>query len=474
MKAPKPLIKVTSSPAAVVASASKVAVNADAPVDPRAGLLASQQALLKIEQDARSVEKPEHLWFLLANDGRRLVQARQISVLDHRFKTLAVSSLAKVDRQSATIRWLERAAREITATSDTGAVRTASIETLKVARDETARHFPFPHLALVSCKSREGAAIGHVLMAREVPFSEQDMATAQRLAASFGHAAQALGVGKRGLQWPWRRVLFASGLALLSVLLVVVKVPMLALAPAEVVARQPMVVTAPMDGVIDDIKVDVGAAVQPGDVLLRFVDTQARNQLAIAEQDLAVAEARWRQVSLASFSDATARRELRPAESEMALKRAERDYARDLLQRSEIRADRAGVAIYADRRELLGRPVQTGQRLMEIADPNKLRIRVQVAVEDALAIRTGSEGKVFLDADPLHPLVITVAETAHQARLLENNALAFRVDADVAAADLPRLRVGHRGTAQLAGDEVSLGLYLFRRPITWLRQKVGI
>jgi hypothetical protein len=30
-----------------------------------------------------------------------------------------------------------------------------------------------------------------------------------------------------------------------------------------------------------------------------------------------------------------------------------------------------------------------------------------------------------------------------------------------------------RGTAQVSGDDVSLGLYIFRRPITALRQWVG-
>ncbi len=52
--------------------------------------------------------------------------------------------------------------------------------------------------------------------------------------------------------------------------------------------------------------------------------------------------------------------------------------------------------------------------------------------------------------------------------------LAFRVIADLAATDTPPPRLGARGTAQLFGDRVPLGFYLFRRPISALRQRIGL
>jgi hypothetical protein len=35
-------------------------------------------------------------------------------------------------------------------------------------------------------------------------------------------------------------------------------------------------------------------------------------------------------------------------------------------------------------------------------------------------------------------------------------------------------RIGLRGTAQISGEQVSLGFYLFRRPIAGLRQYLGM
>jgi hypothetical protein len=65
-------------------------------------------------------------------------------------------------------------------------------------------------------------------------------------------------------------------------------------------------------------------------------------------------------------------------------------------------------------------------------------------------------------------------ETGHQPRPTESGSLAFRVDADMAGSARERLRIGHRGTAQIFGETVSLGFYLLRRPLSAFRQKFGL
>ncbi|MFP3340124.1 hypothetical protein R0J91_19255, partial [Micrococcus sp. SIMBA_131] len=82
-------------------------------------------------------------------------------------------------------------------------------------------------------------------------------------------------------------------------------------------------------------------------------------------------------------TDASARIDLLAARVEQ--KRAERDHARELLSRSEVRAERDGIAVFADAQRWTGRPVQTGERLTEIADPNHAQLRIDLAVGDVLA-----------------------------------------------------------------------------------------
>jgi multidrug efflux pump subunit AcrA (membrane-fusion protein) len=447
------------------------------PVPDLSAAVTSLQQILKVERDARLAATLDELWFVIANESRRALQARQIFVLEPASTGCimrAVSSLSKVERDSPTIRWLERVARDMIHGLADKTLAEMQLSALPAGRDEQAALFPFPQVMLGALRSRRGETMAYLMAVRETPFGDAERAAAERLVESFSHAAEALGAARRRSGRLTRRRLAIAMSAVAAAALAFVPVPMTVLAPAEVVAQDAFVVTAPIEGTIGQVTVEAGQSVKAGDVLARLVDTAQRNQLEIAEQEVAVAEAKWRQISLAAFNDANARRELSVVTSERLLKQAERDYARDLLARTIIRAERDGVAIYADKRELTGRPVQTGQRLMDVADPAKIRIRAQAPLDDAMALQTGGRLRFFPDADPLNPVDATVTETGHQARPTESGSLAFRVDADLPAAAAERLRIGHRGTAQIFGETVSLGFYLLRRPLSAFRQKFGL
>jgi multidrug resistance efflux pump len=441
-----------------------------------AGAVQSLQTLLKVERESRQAKTLDELWFALANECRRALNARQIFVLVPRGRTMrmaAISSLAKVERESPTVLWLEALVADWARTPGAAAVAREEIGKLVGGQGETASVFPFRH-AMLSAAGHGGEVFAYVLAVREAPFGDPEAAAAERLSAAFGYAAKALGAGGRSRRFGRAGVMLASSVAAILSALVLIRTPMAVLAPAEVVARDALVVTAPLEGVIEQVVVDAGQPVHAGDALVRLADTTQRNQAAIAEQELAVAEAKWRQVSLAAFNDPNARRELTAVTTELDLKRAELNYAAEMLARMVIRADREGIAIFADKRELVGRPVQTGMRLMEIADPGRMRIRAMASVDDAMALSPGARLKLYPDADPLNAVEAIVSEAAHQARQTDSGALAFRVDADVPTEALDRLRIGHRGTAQITGERVSLGFFLLRRPLSALRQRFGL
>ena len=70
-----------------------------------------------------------------------------------------------------------------------------------------------------------------------------------------------------------------------------IPVPMSALAPAEVVARDPALVAAPIDGVIADILQPAGALVEKDAPLVIFADVNLRNTFELAKRSKAVAQA---------------------------------------------------------------------------------------------------------------------------------------------------------------------------------------
>lgn len=443
--------------------------------------VAALQAILRIEDAIRAVQASEDLSLLAVNDIRRMAQGRQaFFLLRHAdgWETIAVSSLAKVDRTAHAIVWIESLAKKLAANADPEIAQDFVLSAyVEDAAPETAA-YPFPYMLWQPLHARGAPCFAAFLQARETPWAVSDKALCNRLCHTLAHAWGALnapGPIQRAHIGARARRSLAMGLALLiASALAFIHVPMTALAPAEIVAIAPSVVSVHIDGVIDDVKVESGVAVRRGDTLVKLVDTNEKGALEVAEREVAVAEANWRRFSQVAFADPQARRELGSAEADLRLKRAERDFATKRLEQTRIMADRDGVAVYADKRDLIGRPVQVGQRLMEISDPEQTQIRIQMPVEDSLLITPGMRARVFLDSDPLRPLEAEVVRAAMMARPSDTNTLAFPIHARLLPESGAPPRLGTRGTAQLAGESVSLAFYLFRRPITTLRQKFGI
>ncbi len=164
--------------------------------------------------------------------------------------------------------------------------------------------------------------------------------------------------------------------------------------------------------------------------------------------------------------------DLATAKAELDVANAELDYAKELLSRSEIRAERAGLLIYSAKSDWIGKPVAVGERLMEIGDPAKSEIKIELPVSDAVALQPGGTISLFLDGDPLRSIDGTITRTSYRPTLTAEQQLAFRIHAKFAD-EQPR-RIGLRRVARVDGEAVSLWFYLFRRPIAAVRQRVGL
>ena len=487
MRSLPPGVKPPSDPAASPPKSSEPAPPIPKPAPPAAAHAptaapsdaanAALLALLKAEEAARQAGSEGELLTLAANELLRLSRARQVFAVKPRgsgFKIAAVSSLAAFDPNAPLVQGIERLVTLASQDLPFDRVQDLSAATAASAGDPNLKTYPFLNMLWLPMLGRRKQLLGGLLLAREVPWSEPDLVVPQRLAQSYAHAWQALNPDRRW-QVSWiSRGRAAAAIAVSTALILLIPVPMTTLAPFETGSSQSFVVAAPIDGVIEAIAVEPNAAVKAGDLLVRLNDVTFRNRLDIAEHEVAVASARMTQTSQLAFGDARGRHEIGISRAEFALKVAERDYAREILEKSQIRAPRDGLAVYADKRNLLGRPVATGERIMEVADPQSIELRIDVAVSDAISVRTPSPLRAFFDADPMRARTGTVRHADYQARQIAGDVMAYRVlaELDPAAGDLPRL--GSRGTAQLYGDTVVLAYYLFRRPLTALRQRFGL
>lgn len=445
--------------------------------DGRSGLL----ALLNVEQEARDAASLQDLMYLIANETRKLTRARQVFVLRSnalsQLEVASISSLAAVDRNAPVVAFIERVVNHAAADAQgLDATRAISIDEQDLG-DAAGASYPFRCLFWTPLRHGSKPAVGGLVLAREEPWTEHDLLVPQRLSAAFAHAWHALTASRTN----WRSIAAAiprSPAVLTCIFLFVLmfyELPMSALAPVEIVARDTFVVTAPIDGVIEKIVVEPNQPTRQGDLLVKLNDTALKNRFEVANRDADVSGARLKQAHRSAFDDTAAMHEIGIARAELELKVAERDFAKAMLNKTEIRAERDGIAIYSDKRELLGRPISVGERILEVANPEMVEARISLPLADVIALTPGASIKLFLDSDPLHPWRASLKRADYKAKVDESDIVSFRVVASlIDEPNRPQPRLGGRGTAQISGGDVPLWLYLFRRPLTALRQWTGL
>ncbi len=454
------------------------------------GASARLATLLRLEGELRALPDRRAVELYAVNEFRQLIAFSQAAFVsfDRRGKAriTAFSGLAQVDRQAPLVRALEKVAthmaRKAEGSSGEKAADTASGDLLRLAGDNpdpALKDWAFRHLLWHMLRDREGRPFGALMFMRAEPWREADEVIADRLGGATAQAIRALAPRSVLDRVRVPRKVWLGALVLVMLALFI-PVPMTAVAPVEVVADNPLPITASLDGVIASVPVAPNTRVKAGQELFSFDATRLKAEAEIAARREQVARARLATLRKAAFADPQAREQLAEARSELELARAEREYAERLLSRIRVTAPHEGIVIFADRARLIGKPVKTGEKIMELADPKRVVFRVDLPVSDAITIREGGRVKVFLDADPLSAIEARVRWASFHAEEVAGGMLAFRIIADpVAKSQSERqelyrlLRIGFRGSAQVFGERVPLGFYLLRRPIAAVRQFMG-
>lgn len=427
--------------------------------------------LIQLEAAARRAESEKALQFLMVNETRQLVPFHQAFLLGANGKVLSASNVALVDGNAPYIVWLEKVAKALHLSTSGNKLQLIDAQSLKGDLSESWSEYALPFVLWCPLSLASGEQLGGVWLVRDAPWQEREMAILNHLSSTYAHAWAATTGGVAARKTNRRKKWLIS----LSIVFLVLMLPvrLSTLAPAEVVAAQPEVVTAPIDGVIGDIPLAPNTVIEAGDLLIEFDDTTLRNRLEVAEKTLAVAAAELQRASQGAFQDRrdSARTSVLRAEHE--LRRAERDYAADLLSKTAVRAARKGLLLYTDKSDWLGKPVVVGERLMEIADPKQVEIRIFLPVDSTIVIAREVPIDLFLNRDPLDSLKASVEYVAYHAEETPDSVLAYRIRASFIDTH-DDLRIGLQGTAKIYGDRVILAYYLFHRPLAALRQAIGL
>lgn len=435
--------------------------------------------LMQLEAMARAADSIKALQFMVVNETRHLISFRQAFLFasdvvnENQYQLKAASSIAMIDRNSPYANWLETCVNRLHKESNMENIQHLDAARCPQDMREEWNEFSLPFVLWCPLALADGISLGGIWLARETPWTDNEAKIIKRLADTYAHAWYALLGREKLTKSPHYERIILGSVFFIFISFFVIPVRISALAPVEVVAKDPVIVSAPMDGVIADVLVPPNTMVSTGTLLLKYEDTGLRNQYEVAEKTLAVAVAEFHKASQEAFRDPLSNAKVALLKAQVELSRAESKYAMDLLEQVEVKAFKEGLLIYSEKSDWVGRPVQVGEKIMQIADPGKVKLRINLPVNDAIFLVEGAEVKIILDVDPLRSISGVVTHASYEAALTPENVLAYRIDAEFSEPGI-RKRIGLQGTAKLYEERVSLFYYLFRRPISTLRQFVGV
>jgi hypothetical protein len=451
----------------------------------------SLAALLELSRRARATASARELGFLLVNDSHVLAPFRQSALWLAGEGLHTLSGLVQVEANAPYALWLEQVCAHL-AGQGGPSTRTLTAADLPAAlsgpwAEWWPEHALWLALPAAGAQTAPAQCQAGFLLVREQPWLPQEQALLWEWADVWWHAFAALRRSSNnawrqmakhlhaqlqmlpGRRWWQQRPLRWAALALAILLL---PVHLTVLAPGELVPAHPVMVRAPLDGVVDVFYVQPNQLVKKGQPLFGFDEALIQSRIDVAAQNLATAETEYRQTSQQALTDARAKPQLALLQGKTEEKRAELDYLRDQLLRARVLATQDGVVLFDDPSEWIGKPVTVGERILRLAAPGDAEVEAWLPLADAIALPDGAPVSLYLNASPLSALDARLRYMAHDAVQRPDGSYAYRVRATL---DAPTAqRVGLKGTAKLQGEWVLLVYWVMRRPLASVRTTLGL
>ena len=434
--------------------------------------------LIGLEKKAREARSKDELNFIVVNEIRELVDFNNAFLLKQSstssFNVEAISDLATVDRTAPLVTFIEKIINH----DDHKKLK--EIITIDIAtfakKNKITKIKNLPNtLLLVPIYSPQKGHQGFIAINRENKFLDSEIELLRHIAGTFGHAFNTF-ISTFPIIEFFKKHFFGKGkwrIIIIIVLVLIIPVSMTTTAPVEVIAKNPSLITAPFSGVIKRILPNNNDNIHSGDLLVLLEDSDLVNQHNLAKQTLQIAEKELLRSRQSSFTDNNEKSRLAELSAQVELKKAEMNYASEKLSMTKILSSTNGIAIIDNTSEWQGRPVDVGEKIMIVADPNLIEFLIWLPVKDSIIIDDNSIVKVFLDINPIKSLKGKILRASYEPYVSPSEVLSYKLIANFEGGKkIPR--IGLRGTAKIYGSRVTLFYYLFRKPITFVRQLIGI
>lgn len=428
--------------------------------------------LLQLGRRARAASDVAQLAFVLVNETLQLLDYRQAALWQEGTlgQVVAVSGMPTPDPNAPYVQWLGHVFRRQLKQQTAATAHPLQASGLDPTLSADWSSWLPAHALWLPLRTRE-RTLGILLLARDNPWTDADQALACELLDVYAHAFEACTAQRQSLHL-WQGFRHKKWLLIGLAALCVLPVRLSVLAPAEVIPLDPFLVRAPLEGVIDKLAVQPNQTVNPGDALFSLDTTALRSQHALAQQAYITAQEEFRQTAQLAVTDNKGKMEMAQRRGLLAEKSVELEYSASQLSRVQVKAERAGVAVFTDVNDWIGKAVVIGEKILLIADPQQVELRIDLPASDIIAIEQGAEVALYPNASPIFTYSAHVKSLSYQAEPTASGVVAYRIKAQLDnAAALPR--IGLMGTAKINGDRVPLIYYLLRKPLSAARQWLG-
>lgn len=440
--------------------------------------------LLQLEHNCRNSQSLKELYFQIVNNTRTLVNYSQGILLTpdlkDKYKVVSISDISIIDSTSPYVQWLEDVIEDLNRNEQSKDIFIVDIKNdLKEENSKVIHEYAPSNLVYIPLKnSKENREVNYAfLLFKEEPWNDNDILMLKHLSSSLAYFLFAM----RSCNWiqSLKKLSFKSRYFKIAVafliILMFLPVRLSVLAPLEVEAKNPYVVSSPLNGVIEEVKVFPNDKIEKNQLIVQFDDVDFTNNYLVAKRTLDVTNAELFTTKQSSFLDPKQKSQIASLENQVKLKEAELSYAKDQLDKTKIYSKEDGLAIINNPNDWKGRPVTTGERIFLIANPNSIELKIMLPVSDAIFLEENAIVKAFFDNDPINSWSAKVKYISYKPELTEQNILSYRITAEFEDIEengyIPS--IGLRGTAKIYSKNVSLFFYLFRKPITSVRQWIG-
>ncbi len=440
--------------------------------------------LLQLEHNCRNSENIKELYFQIVNQTRSLVDYSQgvllTTDLTGKYKVVAISDVSVVDTTSPFVQWIESVIVDLSKNGKSKDIFFVDNKNdLSKINFESINEYSPPNLLYVPLKNiKENIETNYIfLLSKEQIWEDKEIEIFKHLSSSLAYFLFAM--RKTGFLNSLKKISFKNkyfkiALVILFVLMFL-PVRLSVLAPLEVEAKNPYVVTSPINAVIEEVKVFPNEKVEKEQLIVTFDNVDFINNYNVAKRTLDVANAELFTAQQSSFLDPKQKSQIAQLESQVKLKEAELNFSQEQLNKTKIYSKEEGIAVINNPNDWKGKPVFTGEKIFLIANQSSIELKIMLPVSDAIFLEEGAIVKAFFDNDPTNSWSAKVKYISYKPELTEENILSYKIVANFDDIKengyIPS--IGLRGTSKIYSKKVSLFFYLFRKPITSIRQWIG-